>query len=232
MFSKTRERLRLEDELLERVQKAEIKYRWTVAASKSLLASVVPGQPMEIEVASAIERAAAAEHEALERYQLVLSIFTGLVVYGRTPCFRDRLDLLLTRAMEATAADMGILYIANPKRGWIIEAQSGFGRLVLRSLQRAGAAKSMCGQVLRTAQPLVVDNVADSPLITGKQLRDVLLAVGAHAAMTTPILAAGTVLGVISVYYRTATRPTLDQRMEMQRLAGEAAGIIKRQRAG
>ncbi|MFC0431939.1 GAF domain-containing protein [Kutzneria buriramensis] len=70
---------------------------------------------------------------------------------------------------------------------------------------------SACARALATGDPVLVDDVATSPIFAGQQTREVMLAAGSRAVQTYPLLDEhGGILGVLSMHYHQ-TGPRTDQ---------------------
>lgn len=119
-------------------------------------------------------------------------------------------------AMRLTGADMASARRFHPEFGLLrLEAQRGFDVAREDEFATTRGGEYACGTALLTGQPVIVEDVAESPLYADSDALDVLLGAGARAVTAVPLLhRGGRPLGVLCIYYRERRQPTeLDLRI-------------------
>jgi PAS domain S-box-containing protein len=150
---------------------------------------------------------------------------------------RGNLQSLLPEVVDAaisiTGADMGNLQLVDPVTGALqIEAQRGFERPFLDFFNRVPEGQAACGTALQRAECVVVEDVEKSPLFVGTPALAVMLAAGAHAAQSTPLITrSGRVLGMLSTHYRAPCCPTTRDLRLLELLARQATDLIEKAQA-
>jgi len=91
-------------------------------------------------------------------------------------------------------------------------------------------SKSTCGIALRDKCQVVAPDIATSELMAGSEDQQIYLQTGILACQTTPLIALGEVVGMISTHWRTPHHPSKDDLRLFENLAGRAAGLIERHR--
>ncbi len=164
------------------------------------------------------------ELAAMTRMQ---QLSTRLVAAGD---FVRLLEDILDAAAAITGADMG--YIQLDEGGLLrIACSRGFGREFLEVFEAVRPAQTASGAALQRRERVIVEDVASSTMFDGA-LRDALLAAGARALQSTPLITrSGETLGVFSTHYRVAQGPGEREQRLLDLLARQAADLIERRRA-
>src|SRR5262249_19226298 len=115
---------------------------------------------------------------------------------------------LLDSAIAATQADMGNIQLFKPALGGLkIEVQRGFKQTFLDFFDEVHEGQAACGTALKAGERIVVEDVTKSPIFLGTSALEVLLAAGARAVQSTPLISLGHTLGMFSTHYREPHRP-------------------------
>ncbi|QUQ67183.1 GAF domain-containing protein [Kutzneria sp. CA-103260] len=120
---------------------------------------------------------------------------------------------IVATAKSHARADACDLQTYDPKSGILrLEQHVGFTPAFLAYFATVDAdTPSACARALATGDPVLVDDVATSPIFAGHETREVMLAAGSRAVLTYPLLDEhGGILGVLSMHYRK-TGPRNDQ---------------------
>lgn len=91
-------------------------------------------------------------------------------------------------------------------------------------------SKSTCGIALRDKCQVIAPDIASSDLMAGSEDQEVYLQTGILACQTTPLIAMGEVVGMISTHWRTPHQPSNDNLRQFENLAKRATEVIERQR--
>jgi len=144
--------------------------------------------------------------------------------------FQHLLDEIVAAGIEITGAGMGNIQLLENGALKIV-SQRGFEGHFLDFFGSVGHGQAACGAALERGERVVVEDVAASPVFTGPA-RDVMLAAGAHAVQSTPLISrSGHLLGMFSTHYRTPCRPGDRELRLLDLLARQAADLIERKRA-
>ena len=127
----------------------------------------------------------------------------------------------LPAALTLSGAPMGNVQLVGPATGALrIVAQQGFGPLFLGYFSAVEGQESACGQAFQAARPVWVNDVSTSPVFAGSEALRVVLAAGASAVASVPVLdPGGHVRAVMSVHRRDSAGWTAGQRRQLQDLA-------------
>jgi GAF domain-containing protein len=138
------------------------------------------------------------------------------------------LERLIRDAVAATGATMGNIQLHDGAGSLRIVAQQGCERDFLDYFVtvRREDDDASCGRALATAKRVVVEDVASHPIFRGKPAGAVLLRAGCRSTCSTPIIAGGTVLGMVSTHRGIKWRPDADELRRLDRFTDEAAAII------
>jgi len=137
------------------------------------------------------------------------------------------LSHVLQLAIGITAADKGNIQILDPlSRTLSIVVHEGFEEPFLRFFKEVNHREAACGTALKLLERVVVEDVRESPIFAGTESRDVLLKAGVQAVQSTPLVANGCIVGMISTHYRVPTHPTREQLHLLNLLAQIAADFI------
>jgi PAS domain S-box-containing protein len=166
-----------------------------------------------------------ADLSALTRMQ---DISTRLV---QVEDFAQLLDEIVAAGTEITGADMGNIQLFQHGVLQIV-AQRGFAAPFLEFFNRVSHGSAACGTALERRERVIVEDVHQSPLFIGTPALAVMLAAGAIAVQSTPLISrAGTLLGMFSTHYRTPRRPGDRELRMLDLLARQAADLIERTQA-
>ena len=131
--------------------------------------------------------------QSLEDVTRMQQISTRLLQAGD---FSLLLQDVLDAAIEITGAQMGNLQLleADVLR---ITAQRGFDRPFLEFFAAVHGEQAACGAALHRAERVIVDDVLHSQFFVGTAALDVMVAAGARAVQSTPLVTrSGRVLGM------------------------------------
>jgi anti-anti-sigma factor len=134
------------------------------------------------------------------------------------------LDAIVLAATVVGAADACDLQLYDPHTATLsVARQRGFTRECLAHL--AAARPSASATAATTGAPVLIDDIATSPIFAGQPTLDVMLAAGSRAVHAHPLHdGAGQLLGVLSFHYRAA-RP---RRGDRELVAWAAARALAR----
>ena len=130
------------------------------------------------------KQAEAELRQSLEEMTRMQQVSTRLLQSGN---FSLLLHEILDAALEITGAQMGNiqLFEGNLLR---ISAQRGFDAPFLKFFDEVHSEQAACGTALQRNERVVVDDVATSDLFVGTQALEVMLAAGARAVQSTPLV--------------------------------------------
>jgi len=116
---------------------------------------------------------------------------------------------ILDVVIEGTRADMGNIQLFDPKTGCLfIHVHRGFLEPFLQFFNRVHQGHAACGTALRTADRVIVPDVADSPVFSNSDCVEALLDANVRAVQSTPIVGrSGRIWGVLSTHYRSVSQP-------------------------
>ncbi|HLK50702.1 MAG TPA: PAS domain S-box protein [Bryobacteraceae bacterium] len=153
---------------------------------------------------------------------------TRLVQSGGIP---ELLGEILDAGIEITAADMGNIQLLDDAGRLGIVAHRGFEAPFLDFFNEVHDGLAACGSALQKGERVIVEDVASSPVFAGTPALDAMLAAGARAVQSTPLVSrSGKVLGMFSTHYRRRRRPTERELRLLDLLARQAADLIERKR--
>jgi PAS domain S-box-containing protein len=140
------------------------------------------------------------------------------------------LSEILDAAMAMTGADMGNIQLLDESSGVLaIKVQHGFDQAFLDFFARVHGEQAACGTALARGERIIVEDVCRSPIFAGTPALGVMLAAGARAVQSTPMVASsGRLVGVFSTHYRSARRPEERDLQVLDLLARQAADLIER----
>lgn len=143
-------------------------------------------------------------------------------------------DNIIQDAVQIMRSDFASIQMLYPKRG------NGELRLLdFRGFNPEAAvfwewvradSKSTCGVALRHKCQVIAPDIAGSELMAGSEDQQVYLQTGILACQTTPLIAAGEVVGMISTHWRTPHQPSSDDLRQFENLAMRATELIARRR--
>lgn len=91
-------------------------------------------------------------------------------------------------------------------------------------------SKSTCGIALRDQRQVIAADIASSELMAGSEDQQVYLQTGILACQTTPLIALGEVVGMISTHWRTPHQPSKDDLLQFDGVVRVATELIERRR--
>jgi PAS domain S-box-containing protein len=147
--------------------------------------------------------------------------------------FQECLDSILQAAIELTLAERGNIQLLDTESGILkIAAQRGFGEAFLRFFADVTCDDaSACGAAMRSAQRVVVEDIAKSPMFAAQPSLDVLLAAGVRAVQSTPLVSSTErVVGMISTHFGAPHRLQERELLFMDLLARLTADYVERRR--
>jgi signal transduction histidine kinase len=210
------------------------------------LAGVPAGEPLEQQVqgvaltlgdASALKQAERELYAAralladdLRRMTRLHELGGRLAVSGD---LHASLEDILRAATEITDAQMGDIQQHDPAAGLSIAAHLGLGQEFLDYFARVGQhGDSACAHAMSSQRRMLVEDVATSPVFADSPSQQVLLAAGARAVQSTPLLdRSGQFLGVFSTHYRTPHHFGEEELRWIDLLARHASAALERWRA-
>src|SRR5262245_30773839 len=144
----------------------------------------------------------------------------------------DDLHCYLDDAIAITAADMGNIQFLDRDGSLRIAVHRGFKEPFLQFFQCVQGGHCACGTTLKQRKRTIIDDVTKSPVFTGTPALEVMLAAGARAVQSTPLIDdAGQFVGVLSTHFKRPHRPTDLALLKLDRLAQRAAAALSRVRA-
>jgi PAS domain S-box-containing protein len=142
--------------------------------------------------------------------------------------FAQLLDEIVAAGTEITGADMGNIQLYQNGVLQIV-SQRGFATPFLDFFNRVSHGSAACEKALERRERIIVEDILQSPIFIGTQELDVMLAAGARAVQSTPLISrSGTLLGMFSTHYRTSRRPSDGELRMLDLLARQAADLIER----
>ena len=202
-----------------------LKRVYEVAIPKQLSTiSRKPKQGASLPDATGSAQSLAAELASMARLQ---EVSTRLVQAGDGTSL---LQEILDAAIAITAAEMGLIQLFDPdSKVFEVVASRGIEGHILQSF--AADSITDCVRGLRTGERLVIEDVSDSLVLSGKA-REVMTAAGVRAALFTPLIArSGHLVGLLSTHYRIRCRPAECDLHMVDTLARQAADWIERTQA-
>ena len=171
------------------------------------------------------KRSEDALRQSLEDLTRMQQVSTRLLQAGDVSLLlHDILDV----AIEITGAQMGNIQLLD---GDVlrIAAQRGFDRPFLEFFASVHGAQAACGAALQRGERVIVDDVVNSPIFMGTPALDVMVAAGARAVQSTPLLSrSGRVLGMFSTHYRRAPQQPSERALRLLDILGrQAADLIE-----
>ena len=143
-------------------------------------------------------------------------------------CLRDVLHV----AIEISGADKGniqLLDLGSPTLR--LAAQSGFEDSFVEFGESVISDDTACGVALHTKQRVIVEDITKSEIYAGEHSLDAMRAADVLAVQSLPLLSSiGNVLGIISVHFTHAHRPSEQELRLMDLLARQTADYLERKR--
>jgi PAS domain S-box-containing protein len=145
--------------------------------------------------------------------------------------FAHLLGEIVDAGIEITSADMGNIQLIVDGVLKIV-SQRGFETPFLDFFDNVHGGQAACGTALQRCERVIVEDVAQSPVFAGTPSLEVMLAAGARAVQSTPLVSrSGQLLGMFSTHYRTSRRPGDRELRLLDVVARQAADLIERNRA-
>jgi PAS domain S-box-containing protein len=187
------------------------------------ISDITERKQAEAEIA-ALNKQLATDLAAMTRLQ---QLSTQLV---QTHEFGSLMGDILDVAVEIAGADMGNVQLFERATGALkIVAQRGFNAPFLEFFDTVDDAKSACGEAMQRGERVIVENVAASPIFAGTPAGEVMLAAGARAVQSTPLVSrSGRLVGMFSTHYCNSYHLTERQLALLDLLARQAADFIER----
>jgi len=198
--------------------------------------------PLELRARALRERVSAMTREAVavseaataikeETLNARLRLWQDRLGPQRMPTTRDRaLERSLDAALSVTSAAGANIQSLHPdgQRLQLI-AHRGLSPTFVRFFEFVEGEDTACGVALREHRPVMVPDIASSPIYAGTEGLAVLLDAGIRSVKSTPLIGrTGRVLGVMSVHYHEP-RPYLDcELVRFQALAYSVGDLIER----
>ena len=188
----------------------------------------------ETELAAAKGRSdvalAASESELarqLEDWQLMHAMSERLL---DARSLHEQFDIVLRTVTALHGAEQGVVSLYDPERaGLVTQASQGIDEAGLAVLSCVPPGAGACGTAYSERRRVVVADTGTDPLYAA--YRDFANAQGIRALYSTPFFAGdGTVLGVISVYFRQARVPTEREMQLTDIYARHFAPLVERER--
>jgi PAS domain S-box-containing protein len=201
------------------------------------LKNKIDGAVLMLVDVDSLKRAEEAWHQSEQRLAAELAGMTRLQeVSTQLVQASDPAGLLLEivdAAIAVTGADMGNIQLLDRDTGALkIVAHRGFGRAFLEFFNAVHGGKGACGTAMQTGKRHIIEDVAASPVFVGTAALEVMLAAGARAVQSTPLVCrSGRLVGMLSTHYRTPRRPTDRDLHLVDLLARQAADCIERTQA-
>ena len=163
--------------------------------------------------------------QSLEDVTRMQQVSTRLLQAGD---FSLLLHDILDAAVEITGAQMGNIQLLEGDC-LRITAQRGFDTPFLEYFDSVHGEQAACGTALERGERVIVEDVRNSPIFAGTPALEVMLAAGAQAVQSTPLVSrSGRVLGMFSTHYRHAPqRPSERALRLLDILARQAADLIE-----
>ena len=150
----------------------------------------------------------------------------------RTDSLEEGLSAMLDAVIDLLGAEKGNVQVLDPKTGTLrILVHRGFNQDFLDYFRAVTVNdQSVCGRALRTGERIVVEDVETDE--ASKPLLAIARASGYRAVISAPMIGIeGRPLGMVSVHFRTAHRPSMDSLRRLDLYAKQAASFIHRCRA-
>jgi PAS domain S-box-containing protein len=166
------------------------------------------------------------EHKQIEEMQRSLLKLTKLTL--NTASLEEVLGAVVETAIVLSHADFGNIQLVVPNSSTLhMAAQRGFPKWWIDYWEVTAAGHGVSGTALERGERVVVEDVEESPILSGQPL-EMYRRAGVRAMQSTPLVArSGQVIGMLSTHFKE--RHSLDARslLSLDLLAREAADIIQ-----
>lgn len=147
----------------------------------------------------------------------------------RTDGLEEGLSAMLDAVIDLLGAEKGNVQLLEAKSGaLVIVAQRGFNAEFLEHFREVRIDdRCACGRALRTGERIVVEDIeADE---SSKSIREIARASGFRSVISAPMIGVeGKPLGMVSVHFRTAHRPSMDSLRHLDLYARQSGSFIQR----
>ena len=134
----------------------------------------------------------------------------------------------LDAALVAAGTDLGNVQLLDPGGALRLAVQRGFERPFLEFFGAVKGPESACGVALILGRQYAVADVTTHAVFRGTEAGEVLLAAGARAVESTPIISAsGAPLGMLSVHHRCPGTPDDSVMALLARVARRAGTLLE-----
>ena len=133
----------------------------------------------------------------------------------------------LDAALTVAGTQLGNVQLLDGSGVLRISAQRGFESPFLEFFAEVSGAESVCGVAHILGRQYSVDDVETHPVFRGSEAGAVILAAGARAVQSTPIMdALGKPLGMLSVHHREPGTPDACVMALLARIARRAGALL------
>ncbi|MBX3423765.1 MAG: PAS domain S-box protein [Pirellulaceae bacterium] len=141
------------------------------------------------------------------------------------------LEGIVETAIALAKSDFGDIQLLDPATGRLrIVAQCGFPQWWLDFWNEVPEGTGACGAALQGGQPVIVEDVEQSPIFVGTEALETMRRVNVRAVISTPLISRkGKLLGIFSTHFRVPHQPAELDLLLFDLLARQAADIIERQ---
>ncbi len=142
------------------------------------------------------------------------------------------LSEILNVAIEISGADKGNIQLLDPATGTlVVAAHRGFEESFLEFFARVTEEDSACGIAMRSHQRVIVEDITDSEIYTGKPSLEMMCDAGVRAVQALPLLSStGNLLGMLSTHFSIPHRSSEQELRLMDLLARQTADYLERKR--
>src|SRR5262249_37884809 len=135
-------------------------------------------------------------------------------------------------AIEISGADKGNVQLLEHDPNVLrLAAQSGFEDSFVEFFECVSGEDTACGVALRTKQRVIVEDITKSEIYAGEHSLEAMRTADVLAVQSLPLLSSiGNVLGIISVHFTNAHRPSEQELRLMDLLARQTADYLERKR--
>ncbi|MFZ0943157.1 MAG: PAS domain S-box protein [Syntrophobacteraceae bacterium] len=179
------------------------------------------------------KRAEAALQESQNRLVAELAAIKRLHQIGtrfiRNGELENVLQEVVDTAIAISGSDMGNMQLLDNSGKLKIVAHRGFEQPFLDFFNSVHEGQAACGTALKERQRIIVEDIAESAVFTGSPAREVVLASGARAVQSTPLVSrSGHLLGMLSTHYKTQRRPDERDLLFIDMLSQQIGDMLER----
>lgn len=149
---------------------------------------------------------------------------------ARTLDIETVLHEVLQAALSVQRTEMGALFLYDPQQGLLqVRVSQGLDAHFLHQLERVPVGQGASGLCCARRQPIIVEEVSQDP--TFAPYLEFARAMGLHASHSIPLIArSGTLIGVLTLYFRHPHRPSEREQRLMDLYTQMAANSIENAR--